>query len=103
MKRAGLFGAMCVVLALGSTAAMAAGPEVPFPWSVKAALADFSRPDADRQRDAARHPGELMVFAGVKRGQKIADFIPGGGYFTRIFAKIVGPQGRVYAVFPDFL
>ena len=27
-----------------------------------------------------------------------ADFLPGGGYFTRIFAKAVGPKGTVYAV-----
>jgi predicted methyltransferase len=26
--------------------------------------------------------------------------VPGGGYFTRIFAKAVGPRGHVYAVVP---
>jgi predicted methyltransferase len=28
------------------------------------------------------------------------DLIPGSGYWTRIFSKIVGPQGRVYAIWP---
>ena len=28
------------------------------------------------------------------------ELIPGGGYFTRVFSKVVGPQGRVYAVWP---
>jgi predicted methyltransferase len=40
----------------------------------------------------------MLEFAGVKAGDKVADFIPGGGYFTRIFAKAVGPKGKVFAV-----
>jgi hypothetical protein len=36
-------------------------------------------------------------------GAKIADLIPGGGYFTRIFSKAVGPKGHVYAYVPDEL
>jgi predicted methyltransferase len=71
--------------------------------SVAAAVADAGRPTADRQRDADRHPAELMAFAEVKPGQKVADYMPGGGYFTRIFAKAVGDKGHVYAVFPEFL
>lgn len=63
-----------------------------------AAVADAGRPAADKERDANRKPAEMLEFAGVKPGQKVADFIPGGGYFTRIFAKAVGPKGKVYAV-----
>ena len=29
------------------------------------------------------------------------DLIPGSGYWTRIFSKIVGPKGKVYAVWPQ--
>ena len=29
------------------------------------------------------------------------DLIPGSGYWTRIFTKIVGPEGKVYAVWPQ--
>jgi len=29
----------------------------------------------------------------VKPGQKVADLIPGGGYFTRLFSRVVGPKG----------
>ncbi len=101
MRRISLLGAVCVVMAFGPVAAQAARHKAP--GAVAAAIADKTRPDADRQRDKTRHPAELMAFAGVKRGQKIADFIPGGGYFTRIFAKVAGPKGRVYAVFPEFI
>jgi predicted methyltransferase len=67
---------------------------------ITAALADPGRPAADKARDATRHPGELLAFAGVKPGDKVADFIMGGGYFTRILAKTVGDKGRVYAYQP---
>ncbi|AQR73879.1 class I SAM-dependent methyltransferase [Sphingomonas sp. LM7] len=67
---------------------------------IKAALADPARPATDKERDATRHPGELLAFAGVKPGDKVADFIMGGGYFTRILARTVGSKGRVYAYQP---
>ena len=63
-----------------------------------AAVADKGRPEADTKRDADRKPAEMLEFAGVKPGQTVVDLIPGGGYFTRIFAKAVGPKGTVYAV-----
>lgn len=66
--------------------------------AIVAAVADKGRPEADTKRDADRKPAEMLEFAGVKPGSKVADFIPGGGYFTRIFAKAVGPAGKVYAV-----
>lgn len=58
------------------------------------------RPAADVARDAARKPAEMVAFAGVKPGQTVADMIPGGGYFTRVFALAVGPKGKVIAIIP---
>jgi predicted methyltransferase len=71
-------------------------PAVPKP--VAAAVADPARPPADRERDADRKPAECIAFAGLKPGQRIADLLPGGGYFTRIFSAVVGPKGQVIAV-----
>jgi predicted methyltransferase len=56
--------------------------------TMTAALADPSRPEADRARDAARKPAEILAFAGVKPGHKVADFIMGGGSWTRILAGV---------------
>lgn len=72
---------------------------VAIPDYVSAALADGGR-DAQRATDERRKPGELIAFAGIKPGDKVLDLIPGDGYWTRIFSKIVGPSGRVYAVWP---
>ncbi len=68
--------------------------------SYAAALADPARPGADRARDAARKPGELLAFAQIGKGEKVGDFMMGGGYLTRILAAAVGPNGRVYAFQP---
>ncbi len=64
------------------------------------ALADPARKDQREMADARRQPGPLIALAGVKAGDKVLDLIPGTGYWTRIFSKIVGPEGKVYAVWP---
>jgi predicted methyltransferase len=69
--------------------------------SYAAALADPGRSDADKARDAARKPAELLAFAEVKQGQTVVDYIMGGGYLTRILASAVGPKGKVYAFQPS--
>ncbi len=64
-------------------------------------MADTTRPKADTDRDAARKPAEMLVFAGVKPGQHVVDLMAGTGYFTRLFADAVGPKGRVYSFTPE--
>jgi predicted methyltransferase len=71
------------------------------PANIKAAVADSNRPDADKQRDANRKPAETLAFLGVKSGGSVAELLPGGGYFTRLFSSAVGPKGHVYALVPE--
>ena len=47
-----------------------------------------------------RKPAETLEFTGVKPGDQIAELLPGGGYFTRLFSKVVGSSGHVYALVP---
>ncbi len=93
-----VLAAMGFGIALGAIAPLTAAD---MPAHVTAAVGDASRPDADKARDADRKPGEMVVFAGIKPGDKVADLIPGGGYFTRVFAKTVGAKGKVYAFVPE--
>jgi len=90
-------GILIITLLAGAGSACAVNQ---VPDSITAATADPGRPTADKDRDAARKPAETIAFAGLEHGEKVADLLPGGGYFTRIFAKIVGPTGHVYAVWP---
>jgi predicted methyltransferase len=64
---------------------------------IGAILADTSRPQADRDRDAGRAPAQVLEFFGVGPGDSVADLLSGGGYWTRIIVPIVGDEGRVYA------
>ena len=75
----------------------------PPPDYIQAAVSDPTRPEADTKRDADRKPAQMLGFAQVKPGAVIADLIPGRGYFTRLFSKVAGPQGKVYAFIPTEL
>jgi predicted methyltransferase len=59
-----------------------------------------ARPAEDTARDAARKPDAMVKFAGIKAGSVVGDFIPGGGYFTRVFSIAAGPNGKVIAIIP---
>ncbi len=96
MKRIKI-AAMAAALLMTSTA-YAQAPDAAA--AIAAAVADSVRPDADKARDAARKPAEIVAFAGVKPGDKVAEFLPGGGYYTRIISRAVGPTGHVYALVP---
>lgn len=65
------------------------------------AIADPLRPAEEVARDPLRHPERMLSFAMAAPGQKIADIRPGAGYFTRLFARVVGQTGRVYAFIPN--
>ena len=77
---------------------MVAAPSIPA--YVTAAVADKGRDD-DRDADARRHIAEVIAFSGVKPGDKVVDLIPGSGYFTKVFSKIVGDKGHVYMIWPN--
>jgi predicted methyltransferase len=88
-----------MILAVGLTSAVSYAADK-VSAEISAAVADPGRPAADKDRDANRKPAETLAFAGAKSGQQVVDFLPGGGYFTRIFSKVVGPKGHVTALSP---
>jgi predicted methyltransferase len=65
------------------------------PKYVADAVAEPTRPDADRQRDADRKPDQVLTFSGTKPGDKVLELQPGGGYYTRLLCAVVGPAGQV--------
>ena len=92
-----LWVSVLAAAAIGATAVGAGVAMAAVPAHLTAALGDTKRPPADSSRDVARKPAELLALAEVKPGQKVADFMMGGGYFTRILSAAVGPKGAVYA------
>jgi predicted methyltransferase len=93
-----LAAAGAAMLLAGTGLAVAADA---IPAYVTAAVADSHRPDADRMRDPARRPAEVLTFAGVKPGMKVGELIPNGGYYTRLISDVIGPSGHDYGLWPD--
>jgi predicted methyltransferase len=91
----GLLASVALVISAAPAAVAAAVPA-----NITAAVADASRPETDTKRDADRKPADMLAFTGVKSGDKVADIIPGGGYFSRLFSAAVGPKGAVYGYMP---
>jgi predicted methyltransferase len=88
--------ALAAAVVVGATALAATVPKY-----VAEAVANPARPQADRDRDAARKPAEVVAFAGVRPGDKVLELIPGGGYFTRILSGVVGANGHVTEAVPQ--
>jgi predicted methyltransferase len=88
---------LMIAAALALTAAQAGAPPRPS-RAILSAVADPARPAEDVARDPARRPAQIVAFAGVRPGDRVLELIPGGGYYTRILARAVGPRGRVIAV-----
>jgi predicted methyltransferase len=65
--------------------------------AVLSALASAERPAADRARDASRQSAAVLQFFGVTPGMTVLDLYSGGGYYTEILSRLVGPKGRVVA------
>ncbi|HWN66256.1 MAG TPA: methyltransferase domain-containing protein [Haliangium sp.] len=64
--------------------------------ALRAAVESEARPADDRARDEARKPYELLRFFDIRPGMHVADVGAGGGYFSELLARAVGPEGRVY-------
>jgi predicted methyltransferase len=99
MKTAVLAVMLCGLLAGSASAALHGRRN--FPADAEGAVADPRRPAADVARDADRKPVEMLRFAELKPGQVVGELLPGGGYFTRLFSKAVGPKGQVYAIITE--
>src|SRR5215216_5547223 len=99
MRHIGL--AMAIAASLISGCHKAESPRQFSQEALDKALADPGRKQDRDTADARRKPGPLIALAGVAPGDKVLDLIPGSGYWTRIFSKVVGPEGKVYAVWPQ--
>jgi predicted methyltransferase len=67
------------------------------PDYVQAAVDAPERSADDRKLDGGRKPRELLAFAGISPGQRVAELGAGGGYTTELLARVVGANGKVYA------
>jgi predicted methyltransferase len=68
--------------------------------ALAAAVAGPQRSEANRARDAYRHPVETLSFIGVKPGDTVVELWPGGGWYTEILAPYLAGKGKLIAAAP---
>jgi predicted methyltransferase len=61
------------------------------------AIAAPDRPQGDLDRDARRRPAITLEMVGVQPGDRVLDLSAGGGYMSRLYSSVVGPEGHVTA------
>jgi predicted methyltransferase len=70
---------------------------------VQRAVDADDRMPADRALDAGRHPAETLSFFGIAPGMRVAELGAGTGYTSELLARVVGPDGTVYAQNSPFI
>jgi predicted methyltransferase len=83
-----VFVPVLAALLAASSAHAAVSPEI---------LKSPGRSERALAADADRKPIEVLNFYDVKPGEHVLDFLAGGGYYSELLAKAVGPRGSVYA------
>lgn len=67
------------------------------------ALMATDRPADDLKLDESRKPAEMLAFMELAPGMRVYDVLAGGGYYSELIGRIVGPEGSVVAVNPPGL
>ena len=96
---------MLVAAALASAVPLAAA--LPAPAAAQqadAALAEVlahSRRDQDRARDEHRHPAETLAFFRIEPGMTVVDYMPAGGWYSRVLIPYLGGEGTYIGLNPE--
>jgi predicted methyltransferase len=74
---------------------------VDVPESIRVVVGASDRSAADRALDEARHPAELLAFAGAHEGTRVGEVGAWEGYTSELLSRVVGATGHVYAEDPQ--
>jgi predicted methyltransferase len=105
MRNAAVLSALLLAAAAALPAALHAAPPAPAAPAIYGAtdplmakvLADPRR-DKDRARDAYRHPAQTLAFFRIKPGMTVADYMPSGGWYTRVLVPYLGDTGTYIGI-----
>lgn len=92
--------ALAAASALTVSAPAAADDHAASAPSLDQVLAHERRAD-DRARDQYRHPAETLAFFQIEPTMTVAEYGPGGGWYTRVLAPYVMPAGTYIAFNQD--
>lgn len=87
---------------LAADAAPATPPEAPSAkvspggFDYESVFGQDDRPEQDYEMYPVRKAAEVLMFTGVKPGMTVVEMEAGGGFYTELFSRVVGREGRVY-------
>ncbi|WDE09959.1 class I SAM-dependent methyltransferase [Thalassomonas haliotis] len=64
--------------------------------AIISAIKHSERPAKDKLRDERRKPADILPLFELQPGMKVLEVLAGGGYYTELLSRIVGPSGQVY-------
>lgn len=100
---------MRMMLLAAAALAAPAIPALPLPAAAQEAAADarmaevlsHERRDGDRARDVHRHPAETLAFFQIRPGMTVVDYMPAGGWYSRVLIPYLGQGGTYIALNPE--
>jgi predicted methyltransferase len=87
--------AACTPAADTTAPTQTAAPAAPPPPDYAAIVASPERFATDTERDANRKPAEVLAFSKIMTGNTVFEMEAGGGYYTEMISRAVGPTGQV--------
>ncbi|OYW45921.1 MAG: hypothetical protein B7Z08_04770 [Sphingomonadales bacterium 32-68-7] len=90
---------MAVPLTLAVPAPASAQPQAADP--ALAEVLAHPRRAADRARDVHRNPAETLAFFQVRPGMTVVDYMPAGGWFSRVLIPYLGERGTYISLNPE--
>jgi predicted methyltransferase len=92
-----LLAAGCASNGTGNTPIASAPAQAATAAELDRILAGDQRSEANRARDAYRHPRETLLFFGIRPDMRVVEIWPDNGWYTEIIAPLVQAHGKYYA------
>ncbi len=94
-----IFGLSTLIISVAQADMHSSSSKDNFADRLRAAMADETRPEKDKARDANRLPVETLTFFGIDSDQRVLELLPGGGWYTRLLAPALEGTGKLYLAF----
>lgn len=104
MSRFGSIFFIALAIACSGCQLTGGGTDAPDPVAaaIEQAASDPQRSEANRARNAYRHPVETLTFFGLEPDMTVLEVLPGGGlWYTEILAPLLAEDGRYIAASYD--
>jgi predicted methyltransferase len=89
--------AACLAILIGGCASTSSVKDSSTAAALDRVLASHHRSQANRARDAYRHPKDTLLFFGIKPDSTVVEVWPGVGWYTEILAPLLRERGKLYA------